>query len=108
MAITPAATNAHTDVILRPMLSSAYIMQRLAHGTAIFIHSVYSSDLVTVNPFSNMMLGNHAPSPIAKPKNAVKHTMPAMTRLGNILNTTANGSLLLSLAPAVLSGSLRP
>jgi hypothetical protein len=34
MAIRPAQMNAHTDVILRPNLSSAYIMNKLAHGTA--------------------------------------------------------------------------
>ena len=34
IAIKPGATNAHTEVILRPKRSSAYIMNRLAHGTA--------------------------------------------------------------------------
>src|SRR5665811_2222829 len=34
IAIMPAHMNAHTDVILRPNLSSAYIMNKLAHGTA--------------------------------------------------------------------------
>src|ERR1700688_4354140 len=46
MAIKPAATKAQTDVILRPYLSSAYIMKILAQGTAKFITSVYCSDLV--------------------------------------------------------------
>src|ERR1700684_955962 len=60
IAMTPAARNAQIDVILRPNLSSAYIMKRLAHGTAKFIASVYCSDLVTVKPFAFMMFGSHA------------------------------------------------
>ena len=46
-----------------------------------------------VKPLAVMMLGNHVPNPIATPKNAEKQIMPAMTRLGNILNTMPNGSL---------------
>ncbi len=76
-------------VILRPNLSSAYIMKMLAHGTAKFIASVYCSDLVMPKPLAFMMFGSQAPSPMAMPKNAVKQIMPAMTRLGNIVNTTA-------------------
>ena len=34
IAINPAATKAQTDVGYRPYLSRAYIMNRLAHGTA--------------------------------------------------------------------------
>ena len=108
MAITPAPMKAQTDVILRPNLSSAYIMKMLAHGTAKFIARVYWSDLVMVKPLAFMMLGSHAPSPMATPKNAVKQIMPAMTRIGNILNTTANGSLLVLLAASVVSGSFGP
>src|SRR5689334_9796554 len=108
IAITPAATKAQTEVTFRPMLSSAYIMKMLAHGTAKFIASVYWSDFVMVKPLSNMMLGSQAPSPMAKPKKAVKQTMPATTRIGYILNTTANGSLLVSLAMSVLSGAVGP
>ena len=52
-----------------------------------------------------MMFGSQVPSPIATPKNAEKQIMPAMTRLGNILNTTPNGSLLVLLAASVVSGS---
>src|SRR5476649_2120426 len=48
IAMTPAQTKAQTAVILRPNLSSAYIMKMLAHGTAKFIQRVYSIDLVTV------------------------------------------------------------
>ena len=73
-----------TEVILRPNLSSAYIMKMLAHGTAKFIASVYCSDLVTVKPLAFMMFGSQAPRPMATPKNAVKQIMPAMTRLGNM------------------------
>ena len=79
----PAPTNAQTEVTLRPYLSSAYIMKRLAHGTAKFIASVYCSDFVMVKPFDAMMFGSQAPSPMATPKNAVKQIMPAMTRPGN-------------------------
>ena len=61
-----------------------------------------------VKPFSVMMLGSQVPSPIATPKNAEKQIMPAITRLGNILNTMANGSLLVSLAALVVSGSFGP
>src|SRR3569623_1876546 len=89
-----AKTIATIAVDLRPNLSSAYIIQMLAHGTAKFIHSVYSIDFVTVKPFEFMMFGNQAPRPMATPKNAVKQIMPATTRFGNWLNTTANGSLL--------------
>jgi hypothetical protein len=45
---------------------------------------------------------------MATPKNAEKQIMPAMTRLGNILNTTPNGSDLVSLAAVVVSGSFGP
>ena len=34
IAMMPAPMKAQTEVILRPYLSSAYIMKRLAHGTA--------------------------------------------------------------------------
>ena len=88
IAMTPAPTNAQTEVILRPYLSSAYIMKMLAHGTAKFIARVYCSDLVTVKPFAFIMFGSQAPSPMATPKNAVKQIMPAMTRVGNMLKTT--------------------
>src|SRR5215475_2502626 len=54
MTITPAAMNEQTEVIFRPMLSSAYIMKMLAHGTAKFIARTYVSDLVTVKPLSTM------------------------------------------------------
>ena len=79
----PAHMNAQTDVILRPNLSSAYIMNMLAHGTAKFMARVYCSDLVMVKPFAPIMFGSQAPSPMATPKNAVKQIMPAMTRTGN-------------------------
>ena len=95
-------------VTLRPNLSSAYIMNRLAHGTAKFIASVYWSDLVIEKPFSFMMFGSQAPKPMAMPKNAVKQIMPAMTRCGYILKTTPNGSLLVSLAESVVSFSVGP
>ncbi len=78
-------------------------MKRLAHGTAKFIARVYCSDFVIVKPFSFIMFGNHAPRPIATPKNAVKQIIPAMTRVGNIRNTTAKGSLLVLLAASVES-----
>ena len=61
-----------------------------------------------VKPFAVMMLGSHVPSPIATPKNAEKQIMPAITRFGNILNTMPNGSLLVSLAALVVSGSFGP
>ena len=80
----PAPTKAQTEVILRPYLSSAYIMNRLAHGTAKFMPSVYWSDLVMLKPFACMMFGSQAPRPMATPKNAVKQIMPAMTRRGNM------------------------
>ena len=41
MAMMPAPMKAQTEVILRPNLSSAYIMKMLAVGTAKFITSVY-------------------------------------------------------------------
>src|SRR5271156_6001862 len=104
IAISPAATKAQTEVILRPYLSSAYIMKMLAHGTAKFMASVYCSDLVMEKPLPFIMFGSQAPSPIATPKNAVKQIMPAMTRVGNMRNTTLNGSLLVSLAASVDSG----
>src|SRR5215469_10593602 len=91
-------------VILRPNLSRAYIMKMLAHGTAKFIASKYCSDLVMLKPLAFMMFGSHAPRPMAMPKNAVKQIMPAMTRFGNIANTTPNGSLLVLLAASVDSG----
>src|SRR6185312_14049749 len=94
IAMIAAPMKAMIDVDLRPNLSSAYIIQMLAHGTAKFIHSVYSIDFVTVKPFEFMMFGNQAPRPMATPKNAVKQTIPAITRFGNWLNTTPNGSLL--------------
>ena len=37
------------------------------------------------------MFGNHAPRPMATPKNAVKQIMPAMTRVGNIRNDDGEG-----------------
>src|SRR6202167_612468 len=101
IAISPAATKAQTAVILRPNLSSVYIKQRLAHGTAKFMASTYCSDLVIQKPLAFMMFGSQAPSPMAMPKNAVKQIMPATTRVGNILNTTLNGSLLVLLAASV-------
>ena len=55
-----------------------------------------------------MMFGSQAPSPMATPKNAVKQIMPAMTRIGNWLKTTANGSLLVLLAASVDSGCVGP
>src|SRR5262249_61733545 len=103
IAMMAAPINAQTDVILRPHLSSAYIMNRLAHGTAKFIARVYCNDFVIVKPFSFIMFGSHAPRPTATPKNAVKQIIPAMTRLGNIRNTTAKGSLLVLLAASVES-----
>src|SRR5262249_4234800 len=109
IAMMAAPTNATIEVTLRPNLSSAYIIQMLAHGTAKFIQSVYSMDFVMVKPLAFMMLGSQAPSPIATPKKAVKQIMPAMTRLGNIRNTTTNGSLLVLLAASVdseLSGGV--
>src|ERR1700761_3694681 len=57
IAIRPAAAKVQTEVILRPNLSSAYIMNRLAHGTAKFIASVYCSEWVMENPFDAMILG---------------------------------------------------
>ena len=108
IAIRPAATKAQTAVILRPNLSSAYIMKRLAHGTAKFIASIYCSDLVMLKPLPFMMFGSQAPSPMAMPKNAVKQIMPAMTRVGNMRNTTLNGSLLVLLAASVASGCVGP
>src|SRR6516225_6545306 len=98
IAISPAAMKAQTEVILRPNLSSAYIMKMLAVGTAKFIASKYCSDLVIEKPLAFMMLGSQAPSPTAMPKNAVKQIMPAMTRLGNIRNTSRIGSLWVLLA----------
>src|SRR5690349_13417344 len=103
IAMTAAPTNATTDVLFRPNLSSAYIIQMLAHGTAKFIQSVYSIDLVIVKPFAFMMFGNHAPRPMATPKNAVKQIMPATTRVGNMRKTTPNGSLLVLLAASLVS-----
>src|SRR5664279_5479087 len=85
-AMTPAPMKAQTDVILRPNLSSAYIMKMLAHGTAKFMARVYCNDLVMVKPLPFMMFGSQAPSPMAIPKNAEKQIMPAMTRLGNMLS----------------------
>ncbi len=61
-----------------------------------------------VKPLAFMMFGSQAPRPMATPKNAEKQIMPAMTRFGNIVNTTANGSLLVSLAASVVSGSFGP
>ena len=83
-------------------------MKRLAHGTAKFIASVYCSDLVIEKPLPFMMFGSQAPSPMAMPKNAEKQIMPAMTRVGNLLNTTPNGSLLVLLAASVVSGCVGP
>src|SRR5665213_2942434 len=94
IAMMPAPMKAQTEVILRPKLSSAYIMKMLAHGTAKFMASTYCSDMVMLKPFAFMMFGSQAPSPMATPKNAVKQIMPAMTRTGNCWNTTLNGSLL--------------
>src|SRR5579885_804029 len=98
IAMMPAPTNAHIEVILRPNLSSAYIMKMLAHGTAKCLASVYCKDLVIEKPVAFIMFGSQAPRPMATPKNAVKQIMPAITRVGNLLNTTAKGSLLVSLA----------
>ena len=108
IAMMPAQMKAQIEVILRPYLSSAYIMNRLAQGTAKFIASVYCSDLVMVNPLAPIMFGNQAPRPMATPKNAVKQIMPAMTRTGNMLKTTPKGSLLVSLAASVDSGCVGP
>src|SRR5580693_7164143 len=52
IAIRPAAMKVQIAVILRPNLSSAYIMKMLAHGTAKFIASVYCSDLLMSKPSS--------------------------------------------------------
>ena len=46
IAMMPAQTKAQIEVILRPNLSSAYIMNMLAQGTAKFMARVYCSDLV--------------------------------------------------------------
>src|ERR1700693_4007403 len=83
IAITPAATKAQIAVILRPNLSSAYIMKMLAHGTAKFMASVYCRDLVMLKPLAFMMFGSQALRPMATPKNAVKQIIPAITRTGN-------------------------
>src|SRR4029079_1900062 len=61
-AMMPAPTKAQIEVILRPYLSSAYIMKMLAHGTAKFMARVYCSDLVTENPFAFIMFGTQQPS----------------------------------------------
>src|SRR5580693_6098922 len=108
IAIKPAATNAQIAVILRPNLSSAYIMKMLAVATAKFMTRVYCSDLVMLKPLAFMMFGSQAPSPMAMPKNAVKQIMPAMTRRGNKRKTTLNGSLLVVAASSVDSGSVGP
>ena len=107
-AMMPAPMKAKTEVILRPQLSSAYIMKMLAHGTAKFMASTYCSDLVIEKPFAFIMFGSQAPSPMATPKNAVKQIIPAMTRTGNWLNTTAKGSLLVSLAASLDRASFGP
>src|SRR5580704_17455716 len=104
IAMMPAQTKAQTEVTFRPNLSSAYIMNRLAHGTAKFIASVYCSDLVIEKPFAFMMFGSHAVKPMAMQKKAVKQIIPATTRSGNFENTTLNGSLLVSLAASVDNG----
>ena len=83
-------------------------MKMLAQGTAKFMASVYCSEWVMEKPFEAMIFGSQAPSPMATPKNAVKQIMPAMTRVGNWLNTTANGSLLVLLAASVDSGCVGP
>src|SRR5262245_66548302 len=59
-AMMAAPINAQTDVILRPHLSSAYIMKMLAQGTAKFIARVYCSDFVIVKDFSFIILVHHA------------------------------------------------
>ena len=61
-----------------------------------------------VKPLAVMMLGSQVPRPMATPKNAEKQIMPAMTRIGNMLKTMANGSLLVLLAASVESGSFGP
>src|SRR5579884_2363519 len=61
IAMMAAPTKARIEVILRPHLSSAYIMKMLAHGTAKFIASVYCSDLVMVKPLAFIMFGSQAP-----------------------------------------------
>src|SRR6185437_6438695 len=98
IAMMPAPMKEQTAVILRPYLSSAYIMNRLAQGTARFMPRMKVSDLVIVKPRSCIMLGSQLPKPIATPKNAEKQIMPAMTRFGNILKTRAKGSDLVLLA----------
>src|SRR5215468_11698227 len=108
MAISPALKKAMVEVILRPKLSSAYIMNRLAQGTAKAMPNVYCSDLVILKPWLFMMLGSHVPRPMATPKNALKQIMPARTRTGKLRQTTTNGSDLVLLAASVLSCSLGP
>src|SRR5262249_41283729 len=108
IAMMPAPMNAQIEVIFRPNLSSAYIMNMLAVGTAKFITSVYCSDLVIEKPLAFMILGSQAPSPTAMPKNAVKQIMPATTRRGNILKTSRNGSLWVLLAADAASGCVGP
>src|SRR3974390_3604334 len=51
IAMMPAPTNAQTDVIFRPYLSSAYIMNRLGQGDAKFLASVDCSGFVMGRPF---------------------------------------------------------
>src|SRR5665213_2375324 len=108
IAITPAPMKAQTAVILRPYLSSAYIMNRLAQGTAMFMPRMNVRDLVMVKPRSCIMLGNQLPKPMATPKNAEKQIMPAITRFGNILKTRAKGSDLVLLAASVVRASFGP
>jgi hypothetical protein len=79
---TPAMMKATTAVGFRPKRSKEYIIKRLAVGKAKVIQKIEFSDLAIGKPRSTRMFGSHAPSPIAIPKNAMKHIMPAMTRRG--------------------------
>ena len=92
-AMMAAPINAQTDVILRPHLSSAHIMNRLAEGTAKFIAKVYCSDFVIVKPFSFIMFGSHAQADCGT-EECGKADHAGDDRLGNIRRLTANGSLL--------------
>src|SRR5262245_32552029 len=72
-AMMAAPMNAQIDVILRPHLSSAYIMKMLAHGTAKFIARVYCSVFVNVHPIPFDLFDRHDPRPDTTPDDAVKH-----------------------------------
>ena len=104
----PAPMKAQTEVILRPYLSSAYIMNRLAHGTAKFMPSVNVQRLGDGEALVIHDVGQPAAEADgdAEERREADHAGDDADR--EHPEDEANGSLLVLLAASVVSASFGP